>query len=260
MRVPRIYLPITLIPDTHVELDENSAHHVRNVLRLKEGNSLRIFNGRGGEYAAILTLVSKKSVTLAVGGESHSNTESPLPIHFGLAISRGERMDFAIQKSVELGVSTICPILTERCVVKMDEHRSIQKQLHWQRIATNASEQSGRVRVPEIRQPVSLNSWLEYARDLKIFLDPSAAQSLNRLAAPRCVYLLSGPEGGFTGHERDLAISVGFIAVNLGPRILRTETAALAGITLIQALWGDLCSRNQNRSDRPGSPAIKKSQ
>jgi 16S rRNA (uracil1498-N3)-methyltransferase len=260
VRVPRIYVPIALNPDAHVELDENSAHHVRDVLRLRKGNPLQIFNGEGNEYAAVLTLVSKKSVVLVVGSESHRNTESRLPIYFGLAISRGERMDFAIQKSVELGVSVICPLLTERCVVKLDGHRSAQKQLHWQRIATNASEQSGRVRVPEIQRPVSLSSWLEDASGLKIFLDPSSRQSLAMLSEPQCVYLLSGPEGGFTGHERDRAISAGFIAVNIGPRILRTETAALAGITLIQALWGDLCIRNQDLPDRPGNPAINKFQ
>ncbi|MGH8549572.1 MAG: 16S rRNA (uracil(1498)-N(3))-methyltransferase [Methylococcales bacterium] len=241
MRIPRIYLPITLNPATPIELDEHSAHHVRSVLRLQKGDSLQLFNGRGSEFSAVLTLVSKKSVTLEVGEARPCNTESSLSIHFGLAVSRAERMDFAIQKSVELGVGSITPLLTERCVVRLDEHRSGQKQSHWQRIATNASEQSGRARVPEIRQPVPLNSWLQDCQDLKIFLDPSSTRSLQTLeSVPRSIYLLCGPEGGFTARERELAVNRGFIGVCLGPRILRTETAALAGITLIQALWGDL--------------------
>ncbi len=202
---------------------------------------MQLFDGRGAEYSAVLTLVSKSSVSVLVGEASPCNTESPLAIHFGLAISRGERMDFAIQKSVELGVASITPVLTERCVVRLDPHRSKQKHSHWQRIATNASEQSGRARVPEIREPAALTSWLTNCQDLKIYLDPSSSRTLHSLeSAPRGVTLLSGPEGGFTERERELAVNAGFIGVRLGPRILRTETAALAGITLIQALWGDL--------------------
>lgn len=243
MRIPRIYLPIPLNPGGSVELDPESAHHVRSVLRLNQGNSLQLFNGRGFQYLAILTEFTRKSVRLEIGEASFCPTESPLPIHFGLAISRGERMDFAIRKSVELGVGTISPLLTERSVVRLEEHRCVQKQLHWQRIATNASEQSGRVRVPEIRRPHPLICWLQECEDLKIFLDPSSARSLNTLESmPRSVYLLSGPEGGFSAHERELAVDAGFIGVNLGPRILRTETVALAGITLIQARWGDMDS------------------
>lgn len=241
MRIPRIYLPITLYPATSVELDADSAHHVRSVLRLGKGDALHLFNGQGSQFSAVLTLVSKKSVILEIGHASPCDTEPPLAIHFGLGISRSERMDFAIQKSVELGVGSITPLLTERSVVKLDEHRSAQKRSHWQRIATHASEQSGRARVPEVRKPEQLDSWLSGAQDLKIFLDPLAARSLNSLeSAPRSVYLLSGPEGGFTTRERQLAVDAGFIGVRLGPRILRTETAALAGIALIQALWGDL--------------------
>ena len=241
VRIPRIYLPVTLTPGTSVELDEDSAHHVRSVLRLKKGSSLQLFNGRGSEYVGVLALLSKKSVILEVGAERPCNTESPLAIHFGLAISRGERMDFAIQKSVELGVSTITPLFTERSVVRLDEHRSLQKRAHWQRIATNASEQSGRAIVPEISKPDTFGSWLERCEGSKVFLDPAATQSLKDLsAAPSSVCLLSGPEGGFSPRERSLALDAGFQGVSLGPRILRTETAALAGITLIQAIWGDI--------------------
>ncbi|MGR9107993.1 MAG: 16S rRNA (uracil(1498)-N(3))-methyltransferase [Gammaproteobacteria bacterium] len=243
MRVPRVYLPVTLRPGISVELDADNSHHVRSVLRLKQGESLRLFNGSDSEYHAVLTGLGKKSVTLEVGQADPCNTESPLPIHFGLAISRGERMDFAIQKSVELGVSSITPLFTERCVVKLDPERAGHKQAHWQRIAVNASEQSGRARVPAIGKPGSYDSWLKSCRDLKIFLDPFATRSLDDLGeTPRSVYLVSGPEGGFTPGERELAIQAGFLGIRLGSRILRAETAALVGIALIQARWGDLGS------------------
>lgn len=241
MRTPRVYLPIELNPGARIELDEYSAHHVRAVLRLKKGNSLRIFNGLGSEFNAVLATIDKRSVRVDIGEAKPCYTESELPIHFGLAISRGERMDFAIRKSVELGVSDITPLITERCVIKLDESRSDQKQSHWQRIAISASEQSGRARVPEIRRPIPFKSWINNNDGLKVILDPSSSRTLNDLgSAPRSVCLLSGPEGGFSAHERAQAIEAGFAGVNIGPRILRTETAALAGMVLIQAIWGDL--------------------
>lgn len=241
MRIPRVYLPIDLNPGAHIELDEGSAHHVRSVLRLKKGNSLKLFNGRACEYGALLKLVSKKSVVLEVGGVTPCDTESRLLIHLGLGISRGERMDFAIQKSVELGIDSIRPLFTERCVVKLDAERLLSKQSHWQRIARNASEQSGRSRVPEVMAPGPMVSWLDHGDGLKIFLDPLANQTVNTLGSvPKNVHLLSGPEGGFSVDERAVIISAGFTGIRLGPRILRTETAVLTGIALIQARWGDL--------------------
>ena len=240
MRIPRIYLPIPLNPESTVELDEQSAHHVRTVLRLKPGDSVVLFNGQGFEYSAVLTSISKSLVALEVGEIRECATESPLSIHFGLAISRGERMDYAIQKAVELGVSRIYPLLMDRCVVRVDPRKADQKQSHWQRVAIHASEQSGRARVPEISLPSTLPNWLGESQDLKILLDPMASVSIPSLAASKTIYLLSGPEGGLSDMERDLALESGFIGVKMGPRILRTETAPLTAIALIQGFWGDL--------------------
>lgn len=243
MRIPRVYLPSDLTPGTYVELDSISAHHVRNVLRLKQGDTLKLFNGQACEYGAVLKLVSKKSVALEVGDSLPCDTESGLDIHLGLGISRGERMDFAIQKAVELGVTRISPLFTDRCVVKLDQKRSPLKQRHWQSIARNAAEQSGRTRVPDVENPRKMTYWLEECQGLKILLDPFADQSLSTLSPPsRNVHLLSGPEGGFSGQEREIAIQAGFMGIRLGPRILRAETAVLTGISLIQARWGDLNS------------------
>ena len=248
MRIPRIYLPIPLNSDHSVELDEKSAHHIRSVLRLKAGNSVILFNGQGFEFTALLTVVSKSLVRLEIEEKRACDTESPLSVHFGLVISRGERMEFAIQKAVELGVHRINPLLSERCVVKLDSQKAAQKQSHWQRIATHASEQSGRACVPEVCAPTPLYRWLKDCRDLRILLDPRSTQSLSCLKTSKTIYLLSGPEGGFSEPERQLAIENGFIGVNLGPRILRTETAPLTAIALIQGLWGDLCGQGQNRA------------
>ncbi|MCS5565576.1 MAG: 16S rRNA (uracil(1498)-N(3))-methyltransferase [Methylococcales bacterium] len=242
MRIPRIYLPVALSLGAHVELDDVSAHHVRSVLRLKKGHSLSLFDGEGFEYGAVLVLVSKKSVTLEVESAGPCDTESRLVIYLGLGISRGERMDFAIQKSVELGVAGVSPLFTERTVVKVDTTvRALQKQSHWQKVAQHASEQSGRAKVPEVNPPQPLLSWLKQCSGLKLFLDPLSTRSLGDLdTVPDCVSLLSGPEGGFSPLEREQAFDAGFTGICLGPRILRTETAVLAGVALLQATWGDL--------------------
>jgi 16S rRNA (uracil1498-N3)-methyltransferase len=162
-------------------------------------------------------------------------------IHLGLGISRGERMDLAIQKAVELGVAAITPLTTARSVVRLDSARRLARWEHWQRVAQSASEQCNRNIVPGIGAPCSLDEWLGESRDLKVLLDPSGVHSLNELATPsRDVALLSGPEGGFSEDERARALNAGFLAIRLGPRILRTETAAIAALAGMQVLWGDL--------------------
>ncbi|RUM51624.1 MAG: 16S rRNA (uracil(1498)-N(3))-methyltransferase [Methylococcus sp.] len=240
MRIPRIYLPVTFSLGAHVELDEASAHHVRSVLRLKKGHSLSLFDGQGFEYDSVLVQVSKKSVILVAESAGRCDTESRLVIYLGLGISRGERMDFAIQKSVELGVAGVSPLFTERTVVKLDANRALQKQSHWQKVAQHASEQSGRARVPEVNPPQPFLSWLKECSGLKLFLDPHSTLSLGDSdTVPDCVSLLSGPEGGFSPLEREQVLDAGFTGIRLGPRILRTETAVLAGVALLQAAWGD---------------------
>jgi len=243
MRISRLYLPVPMETGAEIALDEERAHYLRTVLRLKRGFDLTVFNGEGGEFAARIVACHREEVSLTVGEYRPVDRESWLGVHLGLGISRGERMDLAIQKAVELGVGAITPLFTERCVVQLDPERKAQRLEHWRRVVWAACEQSGRNRVPEMLEPRSLEAWLPVAAGLKIFLDPHAASGLRELDPPvGSVTLLSGPEGGFSDAERDAAVVAAFIPVRLGPRVLRTETAALAALAAIQTLWGDLAA------------------
>lgn len=241
MRVSRFYLPQALSPHTSLQLDSDSAHYLGTVLRLKQGAKLIVFNGEGGEYAARLEETSKAGFSVKLGEFNPREAESPLLTHLGLGISRGERMDLAIQKAVELGVAAITPLFTERCVVQLDAARKGQRLQHWRRIAQSACEQCGRNRLPEVFEPLTLEDWIRRQAGLRLFLDPNGTASLRELPPPHGpVCLLSGPEGGFAEHERADAMQAGFIPLRLGPRVLRTETAALAALAAIQTIWGDL--------------------
>lgn len=241
MRTQRLFLPGTLKTGQAVKFNDETAHYVRSVLRLKSGAPIVIFNGEGGEFAAQLVEVGRHAVVASIGEWKQREAESSLQIELALGVSRAERMDFSVQKAVELGVTKISPLLTARCVVKLAEGRMQQKQRHWQRVAQSASEQSGRNRVPEVAQPVVMGGgWLTNIRGVKLLLDPTAKQPLGQIQLRHIqICLLSGPEGGFDTHERAAAKAAGFIPVRLGPRILRTETAVLAAIAAVQALWGD---------------------
>lgn len=240
MRVSRLYLPDLLSEGSTARLDEERGHYLKSVLRLKRGHALTVFNGDGSEYAATVAELGRGGVLLAIGRCRRRDAESPLITHLGLGISRSERMDFAIQKAVELGVSRITPLFTEHCVVRLDEARKDQRSLHWRKVVRSACEQCGRNRVPELDEPASLEAWLVGREGLKLFFDPEGEASLKSLPPPAAtVFLLSGPEGGFAERERTQAREAGFIPVRLGPRILRTETAVLAALAAIQALWGD---------------------
>jgi len=241
MRISRLCLPQPLQAGHTIAVNTDSAHYLRTVLRLKRGDALVVFNGEGGEYPAVLQVVNKDEVTVALGEHDPREAESTIHTHLGLGISRGERMDMAIQKAVELGVSAITPLFTERCVVQLDETRTAQRWHHWQRVARSACEQCGRNRVPDVRRPMKLADWLQEQDGLRLFLHPHGGKSLRELRAPDgTVCLLSGPEGGFSERERLDAMEAGFIPLRLGPRILRTETAALAALAAIQSVWGDL--------------------
>lgn len=240
MRISRLYFPEFLQVGQSLTLDDDSAHYLRTVLRLKESTELILFNGSGGEYLAILTEVSRKAVRLSITEWIARDVESSLKIILGLGVSRGDRMDFAVQKSVELGVNSITPLITKRCNVVMKGDKEAQKVGHWQKIAQHASEQSGRTIMPPLNPVSELSDWVLNQTGLKIFLDPYATQTLKDLQlVDLCVTLLSGAEGGFTEQERDFAKQAGFIPVSLGKRILRTETAALAALSAVQMLWGD---------------------
>ncbi len=242
MRIPRIYTPAPLQSGTTIELDENGFSHAVRVLRLTEGSPLILFNGEGGEYAATLCDVEKKRASAAIGAHSPRECESPLPIMLGQCISRGEKMDFTIQKAVELGVSEIVPLFSERCGVKLDKERSDKRTSHWQNTIISACEQSGRNRLPRLHTPLSLEQWLgTVTASCKLVLDPCASHSLAQLPKPeKNLALLIGPEGGLSDAEIERAIKSGFTGIRLGPRILRTETAGLVALSSIQQLWGDL--------------------
>ncbi len=243
MRVPRFYLPILLATGATVPLDDPVFNHVVRVLRLGVNAPLILFNGQGSAFAATLVEVSKRSASAQVLEAVPSATESPLRITLAQGISRGEKMDYTLQKAVELGVAAIQPLFTERSGVQLTGDRLARKVQHWQGIVIGACEQCGRNRLPELREPVALMDGLTPLTaepGLGLLLDPLAEQGLRDLTPPSGpMTLLIGSEGGLSPGELVRARTVGFIGVRLGPRVLRTETAGLAALAAIQALWGD---------------------
>ena len=227
-----------------IDLHDERAHYLGRVLRLPEGAALTVFNGENGEFAATVSSIGKHSAAVEVEDYLETATESPLRVHLVQGISRGERMDYVVQKATELGVKRISPVFAAHGVVRLDVRRAAKRREHWQRVAESACEQSGRIRPPLIDQPMPLNHWFG-ARpsdaDIDLILLPRAATALTSLKAPKTkVCLLIGPEGGFSHDEYEDALAAGIRAVSLGPRILRTETAAAAAIAVVQSLWGDL--------------------
>lgn len=240
MRIPRLFIDGALQSDSRLHLDRNAAHYVTNVLRLKKPAELTVFNGLGGEYSAVLTEVSRHSATIEIGAWKQPNVEPSISIELALGICRGERMDFAVQKAVELGVNKITPLRTQRCVVHLNAAQGLQKCVHWRKIVQSACEQCGRTTLPGVSEPADLINWLNCPRGIKLLLDPKASKALNQIDGLHQDFtLLSGPEGGFTEDEMLNATGAGFEPVRLGPRILRAETSALASVTAIQTLWGD---------------------
>lgn len=243
MTNPRMYQATQMSCGQTFELDDNTFGHAVRVLRMSNGDDIRFFNGEDGfEYQCQLTDVSKKKAFAQVISKTAVNNESNLTLHLGQGISRGDRMDFTLQKSVELGVSEITPLFTERCGVKLTGDRLAKKKDQWQKIVISACEQSGRVFVPKVNDPIWLEDWLkEPTDDLKINLHPRAQHSIMSLPQQsENVRLLIGPEGGLSNEEIDQATQHNFVEVLIGPRVLRTETAALTAITALQCRYGDL--------------------
>lgn len=239
----RIYQAILLAVHESVHLDEKASHHLGRVLRAEVGDHLTVFNGQGGEYAAEITSISKKSVIVKLTGFIARDVESPIKIHLAQGIARGEKMDFIIQKAVELGASSITPLITERSNVRFDKEREEKRMQHWQAVVVSACEQSGRNRVPEVLAPMTMHTWLPQVKaDLSFVLSPHVDAKLpdKKLAEGASVVLLIGPEGGLTETEIAMASQHGFTPLNLGPRVLRTETATLAAVTALQVCYGDL--------------------
>ena len=242
MRIPRIYLPAPLNIAQSLELTDHAFQHAIKVLRLKQDSKLILFNGEGAEFSAIVETINKKNASVIIEERIKPIPESKLSIHLGLGISKGERMDYAIQKSVELGVTEITPLFTDHCVVNLDEKR-IQKRLHhWQGIIISACEQSGRSILPKLNVTTSLLKWAESVSDISIIFDPLASATLKTIMPEKNkINLIIGPEGGLSTQEISaLKNKTDFHAVKFGPRILRTETAAVSAITAVQLLWGDL--------------------
>lgn len=243
MRIPRIYHPELLANRTDCILSEDATNHVGRVLRMTEGEQIILFDGSNHIFHATLQAVGKKQIIAKIDGSELDNRESNLPIHLGQVISRGDRMEFTIQKSVELGVKTITPLWSERCGVKLNDERQDKKLQQWQKIAIAACEQCGRNEIPEIRPIMKLTDWCKEQDDmLKLNLHPRAKYTIRQLLnVPEAgVRLLIGSEGGLSAEEIAMTETQGFTEVLLGKRVLRTETASLAAITALQVCFGDI--------------------
>lgn len=241
MRVPRIFHSQPLAVGQLVDLESDAANHVGRVLRLGVDHELSLFCGDNHVYRAVIVTASKKHIQAKVLEQTEADVESPLQIHLVQGISRGDRMDFTLQKSVELGVASITPIFTERCGVKLQGERLAKKHQQWQKIVIAACEQSGRNRVPVVHAPMTLDAYLDNPeRPQTLTLEPSAQHSLKSAPIEQQVALLIGPEGGFSEAEIARTHAAECFPVRLGPRVLRTETAALTALAALQANHGDL--------------------
>jgi 16S rRNA (uracil1498-N3)-methyltransferase len=237
----RLYCDLPLSPGAEIALPEAAARHALTVLRLRVGDTLRLFNGTGGEYRASLVAVGKREARVRLFEFHPVERESPLEITLALGISAGERMDYSLQKATELGVAAIQPLATERSVVKLAGERAGKRLQHWQQVVIAACEQCGRNRVPVVAPVRKLFDYLGAVDRGKrlLMLSPDAATPLKRVSPSAEVVLLIGAEGGLASAEREAAEASGFEPVSLGPRILRTETAPVAALAVLQALWGD---------------------
>ncbi len=239
MRTHRFYTPIDLAINSSVQLPPEAAHHCAQVLRYKVGDELTVFNGDGFDYRATVEQIEKKSCTIKINQNTNPNNESPLKIHLLQGVARGDKMDLIIQKSVELGVSEITPIFTERCNVKLEGKRLEKKVQHWNNTIISACEQSGRAAIPTLHLPISIMK-VSNNKDVSIYLEPTAEEKINQLSITKHVRLFIGPEGGFSDKDLNHLQSINCDGVKLGPRILRTETAGLAAISIIQSSFGDI--------------------
>lgn len=240
MRIPRIYSTTHLQANTSVSLDEQTSHYLGKVLRMQAGRELIVFDGRGGEYPATIESISKKSVVINTGAHNPTDNQSPLHTHLAIGISRGERWDFVLQKATELGVSEITPLFTERCEVKLSGDRLEKKLGHWQSILVSAAEQCQRNILPIINNPQNYSAFISTEpAGLGLVLHHRSDCKITDYTTPKSCTLLVGPEGGLNDDEIDQALNAGYHALTLGPRVLRTETAPLAALSVVQTLWGD---------------------
>lgn len=243
MRTPRFYVQQPLVVGQEFVLPDTTFRHAIQVLRLGMGEPLTLFNGEGGEYLAQISNVSKRSASVHINHFSAIDTESPVHLTLVQAIIKPDKMDFALQKAVELGVNTIQPLITQRSVVRIGKEQVDKKLQHWEGIVQAACEQSGRTRMPNVQAPLTLERWLETPfMGTRLILAPGDFPRINALPLdlPMPVALLIGPEGGFTDEEVDMCVQAGVMPVSLGSRILRAETASIAALALLQHRFGDL--------------------
>lgn len=242
MRVVRVFVPGPLQSGRDVDIDGSAAEHVIRVLRLGVGAPLTLFDDSGSEHRGEITAVRGLALRVRVGATTAVDRESPLALTLVQGVSRGERMDWVIQKATELGVRRIVPVLTERSVVKLDERLAQRRREHWQAITVAACEQCGRNRLPVVDAPLRLREFLALPGPaVRYQLQPGAALTLSQLPQPlAAAELLVGPEGGLSEEETTLAARFGFQGLVLGPRVLRTETAAIVALATLQAVRGDL--------------------
>lgn len=240
-KMPRVFVPAAFVAGSDVALPDGPARHIIRVLRMGEGAPLVLFDGQGLEAGVRLADVSRKQTLARVEAVWSGSGESPLSVHLGQAISKGDRMDYAIQKAVELGVAAITPLYTERGDVRLKGDREEKKLAHWQAVAASACEQSGRAVVPQVHTPMPLSAWLEARQEpLRLMLHLATGNAFDRQDRPASVALLIGPEGGLSEADIAAAQTADFTPLTLGPRVLRTETAPVVALSLLQHYFGDL--------------------
>lgn len=241
--MPRFHCPLPLAIGAMVTLPDHIAHHI-HVLRLAVGETITLFNGGGGEYTASLSAIDKKRASAEIKAFSPREAELPYALTLAQALPEASKMDWIVEKAVELGATAIQPIAAQRCVVRLSAERAMKKMAHWQGIISSAAEQSGRNRLPHLAEPADFNDWVRQQNlHRRILLSPRGEQSLSDWARhhpPQAVALLIGPEGGFTEQEENIAIRHGVFALSMGPRVLRTETAGLAALAALNAVWGEI--------------------
>ncbi len=240
MPLPRIHCDVRLGPGAQIALAPEAAQHVAKALRLKAGDAIVVFDGRGGEYEAAIQRIDKDRVDVKVGAWRDAENEGSIAAGLVQGLPEADKMDWIIQKSVELGVAWIQPLICDRSVVRLSAERAAKREAHWRRVAVAACEQSGRNRIPEVRPTLGFMSWIAVASETPRWaLTPGAPPLAAQPRPAGAVELLIGPEGGLSERERELAASQGCVSVSLGPRVLRTETAPIAALAAINALWGD---------------------
>ncbi|WON74965.1 16S rRNA (uracil(1498)-N(3))-methyltransferase [Nitrosospira sp. Is2] len=254
MTLPRFYCPVEISPGQTIDLPESIGHHAARVLRLEHGAGLILFNGRGGEFRSVITRIGRNSATVVAEKHLAIERESQLSITLAQAICGSEKMDWIVQKAVELGVNRIQPLATKRSIVRLSVERGEKRLDHLRKVVISACEQCGRNRIPEVSQPARLQNWLgqqiisptnlagDPPVDSYFVLSPAAKEGLRYYSLTSrvtAITLLVGPEGGFAPEEEAAAVLAGFLPLRLGPRILRAESAALAAVAAMQALWGD---------------------